>query len=75
MSIDIKSILKSGCVGVNRLLVLIYLNQDNNSKKYKAKRYYLPKCIIKNYNVIISGKTIYDQPIDPDIKRYEEIRK
>ena len=42
---------------------------------YKAKRYYLPKGIIKNYNVIINGETFFDQPIDSDIKRYEEIRK
>ena len=25
--------------------------------------------------MIINGKDIYDQPMDPDIKRYEEIRK
>ena len=36
---------------------------------------YLPKGIIKNYNVIINGENFYDQPIDSDIKRYEEIRK
>ena len=33
------------------------------------------KVIIKNYNVIINGKNVYDQEIDSDIKRYEEIRK
>ena len=35
----------------------------------------LPKCIIKDYNVIINGKNFYDQAIDSDIKRYNEIRK
>ena len=30
---------------------------------------------MKNYNVIINGKNFYDQPIDSDIKRYEELRK
>ena len=33
------------------------------------------KYIIKNYNVIISGKNFYDQPIDFNIKWYEEKRK
>ena len=42
---------------------------------YNAKNYYLPKGIIKNYNVIVNGKNFYDQPVDSDIKRYEEIRK
>ena len=30
---------------------------------------------MKNYNVTINGKNVYEQPIDFDIKRYEEIRK
>ena len=56
-------------VGVDRMFVLVYLN------RFKTQRYYLPKGIIKNYNVIINGKKNYDQPIDSDIKRLEEIRK
>ena len=31
--------------------------------------------MIKNYNVVISGKNFYDQTIDSNIKQYEEIRK
>ena len=67
--------LKSKSVGVNRLFVLVYSNQDDNSKRFKVRRYYLSKGIIDNYNVIINGKNFYDQAIDSDIKRYEEIRK
>ena len=67
--------LESNFVGVNRLLVLLYTIETNNAKIFNAQKYYLPKCIIKNYNVVINGKNSYDQPIDSDIKRYEEIRK
>ena len=67
--------LESNFVEVNRLFVLFYTNQDAASKRFKAKRYYLPKGIIDNYSVIINGKSFCDQPIDFDIKRYEEIRK
>ena len=28
---------------VHKLFVLVYLNQDNDSKRFKGKRYYLPK--------------------------------
>ena len=49
-------------------------NQYNNSKRYKVLWYHLPKGTINNYNVIINGKNFYDQAIDFDIKRYEEIR-
>ena len=56
-------------------LVLAYSNSDDNARKYKARRYYVPKGIIKNNNVIINRKNFYDQPIHSDIKRYKEIRK
>ena len=67
--------IKSNFVAVNRLFVLVYSNEDSASKRFKAKRYYLPIGIINNYNVIINGKNFYGQPIDSDIKRYKEIRK
>ena len=38
-------------------------------------RYYLPKGVTKKYNVIIKGKSFYDQPIHSDIKRYKELKK
>ena len=72
---EYKYFLESNFVAVKRLFVLVYSNQDDNSKRFKAKAYYLPKGIIDNYNVIINGKNFYDQAIDSGIKRYEEIRK
>ena len=60
--------IKSDFVGVNRLFVLVYSNQDDNAKTYKARRYYLLKGVIKNYNVIISRENFYYQPIDSYIK-------
>ena len=62
-------------LGVNRLFVLVYTNQDTASKRFKAKRHYQLKRIIDNNNVTINGKNFYDQPMDSDIKRFEEIRK
>ena len=62
--------LKSNLVGISRLFVLVYSNQDANSKRFKAKRFYFRKGIVDNHNIIITGKAI-----DSDRKRYEEIRK
>ena len=39
--------------------MLIYSNQDDNAKRYKAWRYHLPK----------------GQPVDSIVKRYQERRK
>ena len=72
---DYRYFLESNFVGASRLFTLGYTNKDDASKIFKTRRYYLPKGLIKNYNVIINGKNFYDQAIDSDIKRYEEIRK
>ena len=55
--------LESCFLGLNRLFVLVYSNQDNNAKRFKSQRYY--------FNVITSRKNLYDQAIDSDIKQYE----
>ena len=57
------------------LTVLIYANRDDSVKRFTGKKFYLSKDIIKNYNFIISENNFYDQPIDSDTKRYEEIIK
>ena len=62
-------------VGVNELFVSSYSNQDDNAKRFQTRRCYLPKGTSDNYNVIINGENLYDQPIDSDIKRYKTIRK
>ena len=72
---DCRYVFECNFVAVNRLFVLVYLNWDNDVKRYTVQRYYIPKSIIKSYEVIISRKNFDGQPIDPDIKLYKEIRK
>ena len=36
---------------------------------------FLPRGEIKNYNVLIDGRNVYDQPINELIKQYDEVRK
>ena len=49
---------------------------DDNCKRFKAKRYYLPKGFIRNYNVVLLSmeKIFFDRLIDSVIKQYREIR-
>ena len=62
-------------VRVNKLFALVYLNRNNDVKWFDARKYYLPKGIIKYYNVIINVKNFYDEASDSNIKQYNEIRK
>ena len=64
--------LESVFLGVNRLFILVYSNQDFKFKRFKARKYYLPKGIIKNYNMIINGKNFYDRPIDSNISNMKK---
>ena len=75
MTNEYRYFLESNFLKVKRLFVLVYLNAGNDAKRYSALNCYLPKGIIKNYNVIINEKNFYNQTIDYDIRRYEEKRK
>ena len=74
MANEYRYFLESNFAGANRLFVLVYKNQDASAKRFHAQKYYSQKCITKNYN-IINGKNFYDQAINSNVKRYEEIRK
>ena len=39
------------------------------------KQYYLPTVEIKDYNVMIDGRNLFDQPIKNDLKTYDNIIK
>ena len=58
--------------GVNRLFVLAF-ESDNHRTSYD--RYYLPNVEIKDYNIMINGENIFDQPIKNNKVTYENIRK
>ena len=57
------------------MFVLIYSNQHDNAERNKARRHHLLIGIIKNYNVIINAKSLYDQSIDSDVSRYKKNKK
>ena len=64
--------------GVNRLFVLAFDNTNNGANKVQRdshRKYSLPRVNITNYNVLIDDRNFYDQPINDQIKKYDEIRK
>ena len=68
----LNNLVKSSLEWVNRLFVLSFEN-ENDRKSHS--NYYLPKVEIKDYNVMIDGKNFFNQPINSDLKTYENIRK
>ena len=45
---------------VNRLFILAF---ENDIQRTSHSGYYLPNVEIKNYNIVINGENVFDQPI------------
>ena len=58
--------------GINRLFVLAF---ENDAQRTSNKRCYILNVEIKDYNVMIDGKNVFDQPVKNDKVTYENIRK
>ena len=63
---------------MNRLFVLAFNNIENGNKKVERdshRKYFLPRVNITDCNALIDGRNFYDQPVNDQIKKYDEIRK
>ena len=58
--------------GVNRLFVFSFENKNDRTSN---SNYCLPKVEVKDYYVMIDGKNVFGQPINSDLKTYENIRE
>ena len=61
--------------GVNRLFLMAYNREANQSTRNGHQTYYLPSIDLKKYNVIIVGKNFYDNPIENNSEKYRELKK
>ena len=57
---------------INRLFVLEF---EDDAQRTSNKRYYTPNVEMKDYNVMIDGKKVFDQPIRNNKVTYENIRE
>ena len=63
---------------VRRLFVLAFDNTNNGVKKVERNshtKYFLPRVDKTNCNVLINRRNFYDQSVNDQIKKYDEIRK
>ena len=58
--------------------VFLFDNTGNGAKKVERNshtKYFLPRVNITNNNILIDGRNFYNQSINAQIKKYDEIRK
>ena len=70
----------SSCQGINRFFVLAYEGGPNRVTVDSYRRYFLPRVEIKNYNIEIDKRNLYDQSVNnqetnDQIKQYDQLRK
>ena len=58
--------------GLNRLFILAF---ENYTQRTSHTGPYLPDIQLKDYNILINGKNVFDQPIKNNKVTYENIRK
>ena len=54
----------------NRLFVLSFENENDRTS---FSKYYVPKFQIKDFTVLIDGKSLFDMPIKNGEEKYEQI--
>ena len=63
---------------VKRLFFLAFYNTDNCNEEIERngpRKYFFQRVNITNYNVLIDGRNFCNQPINDQIKKFDEIRK
>ena len=55
---------------VNRSFVLLFENKDD---RRSFSKYYVPNVQIKDFNVLIDGKSFFDMPIKSEEETYQQI--
>ena len=58
---------------VHRLFVLAYQVDNNNDNRKSFLQFYLPRIMIKDFNVIIDKLAFFDLPIKTEEEAYEKI--
>ena len=61
--------------GVNRLFVIACNRANDQPTRNGQRKYYLPRISLNKYNVLIDGRSFYDNPIESDIENYRELKK
>ena len=69
---NLKHLVEPSFQGVNRFFVLTFEGDDNRTAHDSC---YLPTVEIKDYNIVINGENVFDQPIKNNKITYENIRK
>ena len=68
-------VIDSTFTNVNRLFALLFTTDNAGDNRDSFSHYYLPNVEIKDFNVLIDGKSFFDLPVKNEEEAYEKIIK
>ena len=71
-NVNLNHLFDTSFQGINRLFVLVF---EDDAQRRSNRPYDILNVEIKDYNVMIDGKNVFDQPIKNNKVTYENIRK
>ena len=58
---------------INRLFVLLFTRDNASDRRDSFSHYYVPNVRIKDFNVLIDGKSFFDLPVKNEEEVYEKL--
>ena len=70
---NLNYLIDSTFTNVNRLFVLLFTRNNAGDNRDSFSHYYVPNVEIKDFNVLIDGKSFFDLPVKNEEEVYEKI--
>ena len=70
---DLNYLIDLTFTNVNRLFVFSFSRNNNTDGRYSYSNYYVSKVEIKDFNILIDGKSFFDLPVKNQEEAYEKI--
>ena len=70
---NLNYLIDSTFTNVNRLFVLLFTRNNAGDNRDSFSHYYVPNVEIKDFNVLIDGKSFFDLPVKNEEEAYDEI--
>ena len=70
---DLNYLIDPTFTNVNRLFILLFTRNNAGDNRDSFSHYYLPNIEMKDFNILIDGKSFFELPVNNEEEAYEKI--
>ena len=70
---NLNNLIDPAFTNVNGLFVLSFPRNNNTDNRFSFSDYYVTNVEIKDFNVLIDGKSFFDLPVKNEVETYEKL--